>query len=61
MTLRANPLAQERLMKPRVVTVVDAVLGLDTLKTLSRGGSAGDERRCHRDFEIGSRRLWRAR
>jgi G3E family GTPase len=32
MTLRANPLAQERLTKPRVVTVVDAVLGLDTLK-----------------------------
>ncbi|CCB65458.1 GTP-binding protein [Hyphomicrobium sp. MC1] len=32
MTLRANPLAQERLTKPRVLTVVDGVLGLDTLK-----------------------------
>ena len=31
MTLRANPLAFSRLAEPRVVTVVDAILGIDTL------------------------------
>lgn len=31
MTLKANPLAQERLIEPRVITVVDGVLGLDSI------------------------------
>lgn len=31
MTLHSNPLAQSRLRKPRVITVVDGVLGLETL------------------------------
>lgn len=31
MTLKANPLAQERLLEPRVITVVDGVLGVDSL------------------------------
>lgn len=32
MTLKANPLAQERLIEPRVITVLDGVLGLETLE-----------------------------
>lgn len=31
MTLRSNPLARARLKQPRVITVVDGVLGLETL------------------------------